>query len=45
MDIPKEWMKKVYLKKKIGHILEEGKEGDQKQDRKEAYSELRKNVV
>jgi hypothetical protein len=27
-------------KNKFGHILEEGKEGDQKQDRKETYSEL-----
>jgi hypothetical protein len=34
-------MKKDYLKRfQIGHVLEEGNEGDQKQDGKKAHSEL-----
>jgi hypothetical protein len=39
-------MKKDYLKRfQSGHLLEEGKDGDQKQDGKKAYSELWKNVI
>jgi hypothetical protein len=39
-------MKEDYLKRfQIGHLLEEGKEGDQKQDGKKAYLEVWKNVV
>jgi hypothetical protein len=41
MDKSKEWMKKDYIKKcLIGYLLEEGKEGDQKQHGKKAYLEL-----
>jgi hypothetical protein len=44
-DVPKDWMKKAYIKKWcIGWLLE-GKEADQKQDGKKAYSERWKNVV
>jgi hypothetical protein len=38
MDMSKKWMNKDYLKQfKIGHLVEEEKEVDQKQDGNKAY--------
>jgi hypothetical protein len=46
MHNSKEWPKTDYLKRLyIGYLLEEGKEGHQKQNGKKAYSKLWKNVV